>query len=47
MQIKCKECGEFYCPVCKENCPKCGKVDIADEKTRRIREQMRRHMNKK
>jgi len=47
MQIKCKKCGEFYCPVCKEKCPKCGKVDIADEKTMRTREQMRYHMNRK
>lgn len=47
MAIKCKKCEEYYCPVCKEKCPKCGEVDIADKKTMRIREQMRKHMNNK
>ena len=25
--IDCKKCGESYCPVCKEECPKCGEKD--------------------
>jgi len=44
--IDCKKCGENYCPVCKEKCPKCDEKDVADEKTMTIREQMRRHMNR-
>ncbi len=44
MGINCKKCGEYYCPVCKESCPKCGAIDIADEKTMKIREQMKKHM---
>ena len=46
MQIQCKKCGKWYCPVCKEKCPKCGEVDIADEKTMKTREQMRKRMNR-
>lgn len=46
MTIECKKCREYYCPVCKDKCPKCGKVDIADEKTMYTREQMREHMVK-
>lgn len=45
MSVNCKKCGENYCPVCKDKCPKCGEVDVSDEKTMRIREQMRKHMN--
>ena len=45
--INCKKCGENYCPVCKEKCPKCGEKDIADEKTMMMREQMKRHLNRK
>ena len=30
--INCKKCDYHYCPVCKEKCPKCGEIDIADEK---------------
>ncbi len=45
--IKCKKCGEVYCPVCKEKCPKCDEINIADEKTMKVREQMRCHMNRK
>lgn len=44
--IDCKKCGETYCPICKEKCSKCGKIDIADKKTMAIREQMRQHMNR-
>ena len=44
--IDCKKCGKGYCPVCKDKCPGCGEVDVADEKTMRIREQMKIHMNK-
>lgn len=46
MAIDCKKCGTGYCPVCKEKCPKCGEVDVADEKTMKERDQMRRHMNR-
>jgi len=46
MTISCKKCGEYYCPVCKAKCPKCGEIDIADKKTTVIREQMRQHMNR-
>lgn len=46
MQISCKKCGELYCPVCKKKCPKCGVVDVSDDKTMHIREQMSRHMEK-
>jgi hypothetical protein len=41
MAINCKKCNEPYCPVCKEECPKCGEVDIADEKTMSLRAKMR------
>ena len=44
--INCNECEEGYCQVCKEKCPKCGKVDIADTETMQAREQMRLHMNR-
>lgn len=44
--IDCKKCGENYCPVCKEKCPKCGEKDVADKKTMTIREQMKQHMNR-
>lgn len=47
MSINCKKCGEYYCPVCHEECPKCGERDIADEKIMATREQMKRHMNRK
>jgi len=46
MSIICKKCGNPYCPVCHEKCPKCGEVDIADENTMRIRKQMRRQTEK-
>ncbi len=45
--INCKKCGEIYCPVCKERCPKCGEVDIADKKTMKTRGIMRKHMKPK
>lgn len=44
--INCKKCSYHYCPVCKEKCPKCGEIDVADEKTMGIRKQMRDHMNR-
>ena len=44
--INCKKCGETYCPVCKEQCPKCGEKDISNDKIMREREQMRKHMNR-
>jgi len=47
MQLKCKKCGEWYYPICKEKCPKCSKIDIMDEKTMKTREQMRKHMYKR
>lgn len=46
MSINCKECGTDYCPVCKSACPKCGTVDVADEKTMETRKQMKAHMEK-
>lgn len=47
MAIDCKECGEGYCPVCKDVCPKCGNKDIADKQTMDVRRAMRSHMDKK
>ena len=44
--ISCKKCNHHYCPVCKDKCPKCGEIDISDEKTMLIRKQMKEHMNK-
>ena len=44
--IDCQKCGIAYCPVCKDKCPDCGEVDIADEKTMRDRRQMKAHMNR-
>lgn len=46
MTISCKKCGEYYCPVCKNKCPKCGEIDIVDKKTMENREKMRWHMNR-
>jgi len=43
--IDCKKCGENYCPVCKDVCPKCGERDTADANTMNIRQQMKDHMN--
>lgn len=43
--ITCKKCGEFYCAVCLEKCPKCGTKDVVDEKRQMLREK-RRKMNK-
>ncbi len=40
--INCKNCGEFYCAICKERCPKCGTVDVVDEKRQRLREKRRK-----
>lgn len=45
--IDCKKCGKGYCPVCKEKCPSCGGVDIADAKTMETRQKMKRHLIKK
>ena len=46
--VTCKKCGEYFCPVCKnDKCPKCGEVDIADEKVMSDRKKMRDHMNRK
>lgn len=47
MTIECKKCGEYYCPVCKATCPKCGGVDITNDKTMIVREQMRKLMKPK
>lgn len=44
MSINCKQCNTGYCPVCKECCPNCGTVDVADEKTMDIRKRMKIHM---
>jgi len=43
MSIICLKCNKDYCPVCKPACPKCHTFDDADEKTLKIRSQMRRH----
>jgi len=40
--ITCKNCGEGYCAVCLEKCPKCGVVDVVDEKRQRSREKRRK-----
>lgn len=42
--IDCKRCPESYCAVCKEQCPKCGAEDDADQSTLHMRERMRQHM---
>lgn len=42
MAIDCKKCGEGYCPVCRDQCPKYGEVDIVDEQTMKIRRQMKK-----
>lgn len=39
--ITCKNCAEIYCAVCKSKCPKCGVVDVVDEKRQRFREKRR------
>lgn len=44
--IGCRKCGEGYCTVCKDKCPKCGETDIADEKTMYIRKQMKQNMDR-
>jgi hypothetical protein len=44
--INCKKCNHHYCPVCKDKCPNCGEIDVADEKTMLIRKQMKAHMHK-
>jgi len=37
--LDCQHCGEHYCPVCNELCPKCGKDGIkSDEHRKRMRE---------
>lgn len=46
MSINCRKCQENYCPVCKEKCPKCGEIDIADEKVMVVRKKMKNHMSK-
>ena len=46
MLIDCSKCGTAYCPVCKDICPKCNHLDVADEKTMLNRQQMKRHMRK-
>lgn len=45
--IDCKNCGESYCPVCKDQCPACGVVDEADRKTMAARKRMKSHMHNK
>jgi uncharacterized OB-fold protein len=47
MSIACKKCGTLYCPVCKERCPECRTIDVADEKIMEVRKQMKAHMNRK
>ena len=37
----CQHCGEHYCPVCKEVCPKCGKDGIKNDEHRKRIEQWR------
>ena len=46
MAIDCKKCGYGYCPVCKDKCPECGEIDIANEKTMQTRKQMKEHIDK-
>ena len=37
--LNCQHCGENYCPVCDELCPKCGKDGIkSDEHRKRMKE---------
>lgn len=43
--IICRHCGEFYCAVCKENCPKCGIEDIVGAERKKLREKRRNLMN--
>lgn len=46
MSINCKKCSEYYCPVCDKLCPKCGELDVANDKTMATRSTMRLHMKK-
>ena len=46
MAIDCRKCGTGYCPVCRESCPGCGEVDVADPKIMQTRKQVRDHMNR-
>lgn len=46
MNVECKKCNEYYCTVCKAVCPKCGELDVQDEKTMKLRERMQKY-NKK
>jgi len=39
--IKCKNCGEVYCAVCKSKCPKCDTLDVVDDKRQKLREKRR------
>jgi anaerobic ribonucleoside-triphosphate reductase len=45
--ITCKNCGEFYCAVCKECCPKCGIEDIVDAQRKKLREKRRKILKQK
>ena len=40
--INCKECGTYYCPVCEELCPNCGKDGIRDDNHRKQIEEWRK-----
>ena len=42
--INCQYCGENYCPVCKEKCPKCGKDGIKSNQYREYIENWRKNI---
>lgn len=46
MSIECKKCKENYCTVCDSVCPKCKEVDVADDKTMKLRKKLQEY-NKK
>ena len=42
--MNCQHCGENYCPVCKEKCPKCGKDGIKSSRYREYIENWRKNI---
>ena len=42
--INCQHCGENYCPVCLEKCPKCGKDGIKSAEYRKYIENWRENI---